>query len=613
MNFLAPLGFAFAASLPVVVLFYLLKRKRMAHVVSSTLLWQRFLAETQASAPFQRLRHHWLLILQLLLLALVVLALSRPYSKGKLPAGSLQVVVMDASASMQATDESPTRFDVARNEALKMVDGLTPGTEMVILVAGATAEVRQSPTSDKGVLRRTLRNLTATDSATHLVEALRVADSLTQTRPASEVHLFSDGAATGLDEFGTKSLPLVYHRVGKRSNNAGIVSMEVRANPEDPKQRAIFVSVANYATNTIDSTVELLFDDQLKDTQPIELAPSNSVPLVFLVEQPRDGVFTARLTHKDDLAVDNTASVLSRLPGPTKVALVTVGNRFLQKALAAAGPAVEVVVSDKVPADEASYDLVVLDGILPPEPPKANVLAFHVMVTNWFDAPAQNLETPPIVDWRNTHPLLRFVSFDDVQIAESMGVKTPPWASPLIDTTQGTLAVTGEIGRQRIVWVGFDPLRSSWPLRIGFPIFVANCVDWLNPATARSQRFQIHTGEPLRLPLTGLVSDARVILPDGSKQPLLTSSGTSELIFGDTGKQGLYTIESGTNRYVYCANLLDLRESNLEPRAELDLGQRGTLAATATKPANLEIWRWFALVGLGVLMLEWWWFHRRTA
>ncbi|MFO1500550.1 MAG: BatA domain-containing protein [Verrucomicrobiota bacterium] len=77
MNFLAPTAFAFAAAIPVVVVFYLLKRKRVVKLVSSTLLWQKFLAETQASAPFQRLRHNWLLLLQVLLLLLAVLAIAR--------------------------------------------------------------------------------------------------------------------------------------------------------------------------------------------------------------------------------------------------------------------------------------------------------------------------------------------------------------------------------------------------------------------------------------------------------------------------------------------------------------------------------------------------------
>ena len=79
MSFLSPLAFAFAATIPVVIVFYLLKRKRVVKLVSSTLLWQRFLADTQASAPFQKLRKNWLLYLQILLLTLAVLALTRPY------------------------------------------------------------------------------------------------------------------------------------------------------------------------------------------------------------------------------------------------------------------------------------------------------------------------------------------------------------------------------------------------------------------------------------------------------------------------------------------------------------------------------------------------------
>src|SRR5688572_18480717 len=122
MSFLSPIAFAFAATLPVVVIFYLLKRKRVVKLVSSTVLWQKFLAETQASAPFQRLRHNWLLVLQILLLLLAVLALSRPYFATKAKNSQLRVVILDASASMQSTDETPSRFERARAEALKWVD-----------------------------------------------------------------------------------------------------------------------------------------------------------------------------------------------------------------------------------------------------------------------------------------------------------------------------------------------------------------------------------------------------------------------------------------------------------------------------------------------------------
>src|SRR5438105_4412778 len=166
MSFLSPAGFAFVAAIPVVIVFYLLKRKRVVKLISSTLLWQKFLAETQASAPFQRLRHNWLLILQLLMLALVIFALARPYFAGQSRSSRLRVVILDVSASMQSTDEKPSRFEKARAEALKWVDGLRDADQMVVLQAAANTEVKQSATSDKSALRRALQNCTATDSPT---------------------------------------------------------------------------------------------------------------------------------------------------------------------------------------------------------------------------------------------------------------------------------------------------------------------------------------------------------------------------------------------------------------------------------------------------------------
>src|SRR5687768_9408499 len=233
MNFLAPMGFAFAATIPVVILFYLLKRKRVMQLVSSTLLWQKFLAETQASAPFQRLRHNWLLILQIIMLILAVLALARPYFAGKTTGGRIIVAILDASASMQSTDETPSRFEVARKRAIELVDSIRSDDQMVILLAGGNTEVRQSPTSEKSALKRALENARVSDSPTRLQEALKLAETLIQNNTRAEIHLFSDGAASGLEEFENKGLPLQYHKVGQRGVNVGIVNLDVRTNPEN--------------------------------------------------------------------------------------------------------------------------------------------------------------------------------------------------------------------------------------------------------------------------------------------------------------------------------------------------------------------------------------------
>src|SRR5580765_5552419 len=288
MNFLAPAAFFFAASIPVVVVFYLLKRKRVIKLVSSTLLWQKFLSETQASAPFQKLRKNWLLILQIILLAVAVFALSRPYFAAKAKPAQLRVLILDSSASMQATDEAPSRFEKARAEALKWVASLANNDQMVVLQAGANTEVKQPATSEKAALRRALQSCVCSDGPTRLVPALRIADSLVRDHKNAEIHLFSDGAVPELNEFENKALPLIYHRVGKDSNNLGITALDVKANPENAQQRAVYVSVANFSSNSVQTDLELLLDDRLVESRPITISPGEVSPQVFLAAQPKD-------------------------------------------------------------------------------------------------------------------------------------------------------------------------------------------------------------------------------------------------------------------------------------------------------------------------------------
>ncbi len=610
MHFLAPAAFAFAAAIPVVVLFYLLKRKRVVRLVSSTVLWQKFLAETQASAPFQKLRKNWLLILQILLLILAVLALSRPYFAAKIKPAQLRVVILDASASMQATDESPSRFERARAEALKWVDSLAAGDEMVILQAGADTEVKQSATSEKAALRRALQGCICSDGPTRLVAALRMAESLVRDRKGAEIHLFSDGAVPDLSEFENKALPLVYHRVGRSSNNLGITTLDVRANPENARQRAIYVSVANVSSNAVQTDLELLLDDRLLETKPLNINPGETSPQVFLAAQSRDGIFTVRLTGTDDLAADNQASIVSLLPKPVKVLLVTRGNRLLEKALRSAA-SVDLATAADLTDPGTAFDFVVLDCVTPTVWPKGNVLAIHVINTNWLPS-VTSVEGPPIVDWKSNHPLLRYASFDNVQVVDSLAAKAPDWAISLVECPQAPLILAGELGRQRIIWIGFDTLQSNWPLRISFPIFIANAVEWLNPANARGGQLLVKAGEAFRLALLHPETSAEVATPGGIIKTISVDPRANEFVFADTYRQGTYLLKLGTNQIAFCVDLLDANESNIKPRDELKLGQYTKVAATTRQRANLELWRTIATIALLLLLFEWWFYHRRT-
>ncbi len=611
MSFLEPAAFFFAATIPVVILFYLLKRKRVVKLVPSTLLWQKFLADVQANAPFQRLRHNWLLFLQLLLLILAILALSRPYFSGHTAASGLKVAILDASASMQCTDEEPSRFEKARAQARELINGLKDQEQMLILLAGAHTEVKQSATANKADLRRALDDCQVTDSSTRLTEALKLADTLIRDKKNPEIHLFSDGAAGDLSEFANKGMQITYHRVGIRANNLAITTLDIRENPEDRSQRAIYTSVANFSTNTQLTDLELLFDGQVVDARPLSIPPGESSPQVFTQAQQRDGVFTVRIDAKDDLAADNQASIVSLLPGAVKVQLVSRGNRFLEKALHAV-PNVSLTSVQDLSPDNDQYDIVILDDVTPVIWPKPNLLALHVATTNWFDPGWTTIQNPTAVDWRNTHPLLRYITFDNVQIAETIAVKTPGWAVPLVEAQQTPLIMAGELNRQKIIWIGFDPLQSTWPLRISFPMFIANAIEWLNPAATKTGQLMVRAGEPFRYALSEPATTAQLTLPGGATK-MLTLGDAREVVFGDTSKQGTYRLKVGTNDIAFCVNLLDTAESNTKPNEQLDLGKFDKISSTDLRQANVEIWHWIAALAVAVLMFEWWFYHRRTA
>jgi hypothetical protein len=282
----------------------------------------------------------------------------------------------------------------------------------------------------------------------------------------------------------------------------------------------------------------------------------------------------------------------------------------MEKALRASAN-VDLTVAHDTLDGAPDKDVVVLDDVTPSTWPRANLLAVHIVNTNLFDGGGTAIDAPAIVDWKNTHPLLRYINLDNVQVGQTIGVKTPGWAVSLVDAPQTPLLLAGELSHQKIIWIGFDTLQSTWPLRISFPMFIANAVDWLNPAVTRSRQLMLHAGEPFRFALSQPAPAVEVTLPGGAKETV-PASGSREIIFGHTDRQGTYHLRAGTNDITFCVNVLDAAESNTNPREELQLGKFDKVGATTVKQASVEFWRWIAAVAVAVLMFEWWYYHRRT-
>jgi len=133
MSLLIPAALAFSIIIPAILLLYFMRPKRQERVVGSTLLWQQASQDLQASRPWQRLRITALLLLQILAAIVIILVLARPATFIRSPIGGNTIIILQASASMQATDIPPSRFEEAKSSIKDLIDGLGPSDQLSLL------------------------------------------------------------------------------------------------------------------------------------------------------------------------------------------------------------------------------------------------------------------------------------------------------------------------------------------------------------------------------------------------------------------------------------------------------------------------------------------------
>src|SRR3954470_7135520 len=131
-----------------IVVFYILKLRRRPVAVPFSKIWQRILRDKEATSLFSQLKRLLSLLLQLALVALLLLALGDPRAAANLIEGRNIVVLIDASASMQATDVAPSRIGAAKERVRGMVRGLSGSDRMLVAQMDAAATPLSTMTSE---------------------------------------------------------------------------------------------------------------------------------------------------------------------------------------------------------------------------------------------------------------------------------------------------------------------------------------------------------------------------------------------------------------------------------------------------------------------------------
>src|SRR4051812_7652536 len=154
-----------------VLVFYILKLRRRPVAVPFSKIWERILRDREATSLFSQLKRIVSLLVQLALLALLLLALGDPRAAANLIEGRNIVVLIDASASMQAIDVTPTRLASAKDQIKSIVRGLSGSDRMLIAQMDAAVTPLSTMTSEIAELEAAVAAVKPSDAAADLARA----------------------------------------------------------------------------------------------------------------------------------------------------------------------------------------------------------------------------------------------------------------------------------------------------------------------------------------------------------------------------------------------------------------------------------------------------------
>jgi Ca-activated chloride channel family protein len=616
MNFLNPTAFLFLLGIPAIVILHLLKIRRRQARVSSTLLWTDSLRDQQASAPFRRLKPNLLLLLQILIILLLALALARPVRTVLVPGYERTVFILDVTASMQATDVPGSRYAAAKEAAQAAAAALRPGQQAMLISAGDEARVVVPFTDDRDALRRGIGPLAALDVPGRLADALRLAQANLQARGGpAVVEVFTDGAFEPpvLPDLGGATLH--WHQFGQRGRNVGITAFEARKTFFGAYDYQAFLSVANHSGETIAFDLTLTLDDRPIRKERVTLTPDLKRSFVFPFSDNEGGVLKAAIDVDDDLSADNQALAVIPAPRPLNVLLVSQGNAFLEKALAAdAQVKVEMGTLEALEKKPQTYDVVILDGVPAKRVPPGRYLLVNTVPEGIPLEVLGRVEAPPIVDWDRTHPAMRYLDLSKVSIQDAMRVRPLGGGRALLESNLTPLIYALDEGGMKAIFVGFDLYRTDFPLRVAFPLFVSNALRWLSPSRLEDAGLQLTTGRPVTVSLPAGSRQATLVTPDGRERQL-SADADGRVSFAETTQVGVYTVMVGTWVQRFAVNLLDDGESNVVVRArapQASARSQATEDQSALFASRQELWKLLAALALLLILAEGLLYHREV-
>ena len=597
MSFLNPLALWLLSLTGIIILFYLLKRRKREVFVSSIFLWKKIVKNLPSPEFHWKLPFSWILLLQIIILILMILALSNPFLFRKSKENFL-VIVLDTSASMKSTDVFPNRFFVAKKRIKEFLETLPQNTK-IALISSIPPQVLSSFSDSKSHFLEKLRDLEPLDVPGKEKEALNLALSLI-SKKRGEIFFFTDTS------FPSKILSLkenieLVPVVSENPRNIGITHFDIRSTAGKIGEYEILVKIENFSLGKEKIILRILANEKLLYQEGFELPASGKKNFTydFICNQKIYLKVEIKTTPPDDFSIDNFVGAVIYPEQTLFVLLVSQGNLFLETALKTY-PQIKLFVKNKISQEQLpEYDLIFFDKVTPPSPLKGNIICIGILPP---DLPIESKgweRDLPVTYVKSSHPLFRFVHLGEMNVRRALSVSSLPGAEILLRSFQIPLMQIWQRENLTLLLISFDFYESDFPLQVGFPVFIFNLLQWFHPEVFDPQYYKVRPGEDFFVSREG---NNLLVGPHNHSTKLEGKS-----IFSRVNFVGPYKLNGDV---YFVANLLNSQESNIFPQAK----NHSLKIEEEFSPAGGED-KWFLfplliLLSLVLLLGEWYLYYR---
>jgi len=665
---LADLGLVFAVGAVAITGLYLLRMRRRQVIVPFAALWDQVTRESESRRLWRKLRRLFSWLIQMILLALVCLALGDPRPEVWLREPTTTAIVIDTSASMAALadEDGNTRIGLALERARAEIEALGPADRALIIAAGSEVSVPAPITDDAGTLLRAIdETVRVGPGEADLNRALLLARNALAGRSTPRILVLTDGALdagalTAVTRCAERSavegeprcevLELGRdHEVG----NVAITAFAARRYPSNHEQVEVLVEVQNLGQDPARFELRVTADGIPVGGKTLELGPGARLREVLpKLEAARERLIAELVPLPGDPAsaealgpaIDDRAYAVIPPLDPMEVVLVTDGgNLFTEAALLTLDDYVRLTT---VPAGEgdASHEAIETANVvfydigefpLPDPLPDTNLVIFDPYALDKSPVPiakAKDLRAPRLSEQRKDHPLLEGVVFKDVNMFAGTSFDLDPGDLGLVSHLGDPMVVLRE-AEHGLLLIGFDPRGSDLPLRTAYPLLIANAVDYFGMREAGFvAALPIGASRELALADLGIpgkdVSLLEVTPPD--PDPSDEQLPEPMRVRAQDGRfrmraliPGVYTIvvrdgDAEGTRVEVAVNQANVAASNLDSRLVDDDGEERipeeVRAGDPPEPAPLSegpLWTLIMLVAVALVTAEWASYHRR--